>query len=456
MEPDAPTHLITLAQASGPETAISTLLSSYINQTAVCGVLSKWLVDLKTANHQHSSSNHQNGSIEAFDSSKLHQSNTDYVRQLVEKVIAKTAKANFSEKAQQTLLNLSKKDRQFFEEMMEHERWRRLLIDLSADHKDSALLTLLLQSISKRGYHREIAKRITISDYFEVFHGMLASELGLLGKLAVNGGKASAGELNGVNSAETIVNDLKRQSTTTAYTYIYVIELLDDLISKSKVKSQGMKGTQCLGLTRATHKWERLREDIMAHMIKPEDPGVSSFNPLSKKRRADIALTASETYQHQRRKARISYDDSDGANGSSKSDQLGYSVESGVVEALKKYSRNTTVDETLANQLLYNPYTDKSLSPSKIQDQLGDLLCNHALATRYFLHSLFLKKSRSKSNEMRMKCSKLVAMSVLSAQKALQTRGSGKSADEQDAVDVDPVASLSKVSSNIQDLLNML
>lgn len=367
----------------------------------------------------------------------------------MEKVIAKIAKSSFSEKAQQTLLNLPKKDRQFFEEMMEHERWRRLLIDLSAEHKDSALLTLLLQSISKRGHHREIAKRITISDYFEVFHGMLASELGLLGKLAVNGGKASAGELNGSNSADTIVNDLKRQSTTTAYTYIYVIELLDELISRSKIKSKGIKGAQGLGLVRATNKWERLREDIMAHMIKPsEDSGGSSFNPLSRKRRADIALTASEIYQKQRRKTRISNGGSEGGNGSSKSDQLGYSVESGVVEALKKYSRNTTVDETLANQLLYNPYTDKALSPTTIQDQLGDLLCNHALATRYFLHSLFLKKSRSKSNEMRMKSSKLVAMSVLSAQKNLKIRGNHKGANVGDAIEVDPVASLSKVSSN--------
>ena len=291
---------------------------------------------------------------------------------------------------------------------------------------------------------------------------MLASELGLLGKLAVNGGKASADELNGVNSAETIVNDLKRQSTTTAYTYIYVMELLDELISKSKAKASVSalkgKGPQALGLARATHKWERLREDIMEHMIKPlEDSGaVSSFNPLSRKRRADLALTASEIYQRQRRRVRISNSaGKDGVgNGGSKSDQLGYSVESGVIEALKKYSRNTTIDEALLDQLLYNPYTDKSMSPEQIQDKLGGLLYNHVLATEYLLRSLFLKKSRSKSDEMRMKCSKLISMSVLSAQKALESRARGEDASAGDVIEVDPVASLSKVSFNDQDFIN--
>ena len=226
LEPNASNHLITLVtekQNKGAQMAMQSLYSSFVGQTAICGVLSKWLLDLKTANENQSNTSTKAGTIEAFDPKKLHQANADSVRQLIEQVIAKTAKANFTDSAQQRIFNLSKKERQFFEEMMEHKRWRRLLIDLSAEHQGSALLTYCLQSISKRGHHREIAKRINQSDYFDVFHGMLTSEISLLGKTAVNGGKAD--ELNDVNSVETIVNDLKRQCTCTAYTYIYVIEV---------------------------------------------------------------------------------------------------------------------------------------------------------------------------------------------------------------------------------------
>ncbi len=230
MEPNASSHLITLVQekqAEGAQMAVKSLSSSFVGQTAICGVLSRWLVDLKTANEKEGTafSKKFKGTIESFDLKKLHQANAETVRQLMEQVIAKTSKANFTEGAQQRLFDLSRKERQFFEEMMEHERWRRLLIDLSAQHKDSALLTLLLQSISKRGYHREIAKRMDQSDFFEVFHGMLTSELEALGKLSVNGGKATADQLNQLSNADTIVSDLKRQCTSTEYTYVYIIEV---------------------------------------------------------------------------------------------------------------------------------------------------------------------------------------------------------------------------------------
>lgn len=228
MEPNASAHLFTLVhekEAEGAQMAIKSLSSSFYGQTAICGVLSRWLVDLKTANEKDSNTSSKKGTIEAFDLNKLHQANAETIRQLIEQVIARTAKAHFTDEAQQRLFDLSRKERQFFDEMMEHERWRRLLIDLSAQHKDSALLTLLLQSISKRGYHREIAKRMDQSDFFEVFHGMLSSELLALGKLSVNGGKASAHQLNQFSKAETIVSDLKRQCTSTEYTYVYIIEV---------------------------------------------------------------------------------------------------------------------------------------------------------------------------------------------------------------------------------------
>ena len=120
---------------------------------------------------------------------------------------------------------------------MEHSPWRKLLIDLSATFPNSPLLTYCLKEISKRGHHREIAKRIqNQSDYFDVFHGMLVSELCRMGNTAVNGNifdaeKKLLTDFQTDNDEEwnididTLVRDLKRTCTSTAYTYIYSVEV---------------------------------------------------------------------------------------------------------------------------------------------------------------------------------------------------------------------------------------
>lgn len=198
-----------------------------------------------------------------------------------------------------------------------------------------------------------------------------------------------------------------------------------------------------MGLGRATHKWERLREEIKEHMIKPPHNGSAdtSLNPLSRKRRADVALASSELYQKQRRRIRIS-NQSNATNGS---ERLQYSVESGIVSSLKKYSMNTNIDDALADQLLYNPYTDKSLTAEQSQARLGNLLHSNALSTEYLLRSLFIPGVRAKSDEIKMKCSKLVAITVIAAQKNLAGMSYNEEPQE-GAVGVDPVATMSKVS----------
>ena len=203
-----------------------------------------------------------------------------------------------------------------------------------------------------------------------------------------------------------------------------------------------LSGPKALGLRRATRKWERLHEDIEEYMIKPQEK--PSLNPLSRKRRADISLTSSELYQRQRRRVRISNQTKEDSNDS---EGLQYSVQSGVLNALKKYSRNTSVEESLLDQLLYNPYVDKSVSAEEREKQLGELLCGHPLSVEYFLRSLFLPGARVKSHTIRVKCSKLVAMAVLAAQKEVVVR-SHLNAAKIEAVEIDDVESLSKVRFN--------
>lgn len=174
-----------------------------------------------------------------IDETKKRNQVADPIRTLIESVITKTAKDSYTKETQQTILNLkSAADRHFLQEMMEHSSWRKLLIDLCATFPNSPLLTYCLKEICKRGYHREISKRIpNLSDYFDVFHGMLVSELCRLGNTAVNGNifnydKMLVKEVNNVEEDEEwntdldmLVKDLKRSCSSASYTYIYTSEV---------------------------------------------------------------------------------------------------------------------------------------------------------------------------------------------------------------------------------------
>ena len=178
----------------GPK-AIQALVTSHQGLTAVCGLLSLWIAELRTTLAQTSggetrtkmrvsSSNSVASSSSAAKVAAITSgSPADQVRSIAEEVVSRFAKEHFSVENSDNILKLSKAEAAFLEEMIENKRWRRLLIDLSATYKDSALLTYCLKSISKRGHHREIAKRINQSDYFGVFNSMLTSELEFLGTL---------------------------------------------------------------------------------------------------------------------------------------------------------------------------------------------------------------------------------------------------------------------------------
>ena len=84
-----------------------------------------------------------------------------------------------------------------------------------------------LQSISKKGHHREIANRINQSDYFGVFNSMLASELAIAGKIAVDGFSEEVSASIDKNKGQmgSLVKDLRRTCTSTSYTYLYAMEV---------------------------------------------------------------------------------------------------------------------------------------------------------------------------------------------------------------------------------------
>lgn len=202
------TEVVT-SEGGKPLTAIEALSDSYFGETAACGLMSRWLVDLKSQSMSTDSTTERTKTP-----SSLFETAADEIRNMVQDVINRLATERFTKTGGDKILNLSKSEAAFLKEMMISSRWRKLLIDLSATNKDSALLMYCLEQISKRGHHREIARRINQSDHFTVFHAMLASEVQVIGKIAVTSCKGADTSI----PLEDLVDDLKRTCASTAYT----------------------------------------------------------------------------------------------------------------------------------------------------------------------------------------------------------------------------------------------
>jgi hypothetical protein len=214
MEPDVMTHVTEVVTSEGgkAQMAIQALIEGYHGQTAICGLLGRWLADLRC---------HTNTVKDETEKAKQFETSSNDIRDIVQDVINRLVKERFTKDGGDAILDLSKSEAVFLEDMMDSSRWRKLLIDLSASNKDSALLMYCLQSISKRGHHREIARRINQSDHFTVFNAMLSSELAVVGRIAVSACRDKDTSIG----LEELVNDLRRTCTSTSYTFLYALEV---------------------------------------------------------------------------------------------------------------------------------------------------------------------------------------------------------------------------------------
>ena len=379
MEPgclDNVRELISGGGNEGGSKAMQSLLSSFHGETAICGVLGLWLADLKSAEE------------EPTKAAKA----ADHVRDTAQEVITKIAKDRFTKAGGDNIFQLKKSEAVFLEDMMDSSLWRKLLIDLSATHRDSTLLSYCLSSISKRGHHREIAKRINQSDHFQVYSAMLASEFTIVG----NGGEAMG--------MHDLLEDLRRTCTSTSYTYLYAIELLRHLVHTAEERASSDPS-----LNQAIRKWTRLREELENAMV---DPAVSAktagSSSLYRKRRRDVALTISELTQRQRRRLRPGVDE----NGNLQ-DEHRDSLELALSNLLLRHAESKKFDDQMLDQLLSHGSNPK---------QLGRLVNAHPLAIKALLGHLFLPGSlRVGSLTTRSKCARLVALAVLAAEAATKT-----------------------------------
>jgi hypothetical protein len=389
--------VVAATESNNPAKAISALIENYHGQTAVCGLLARWLTDLHQAKEK---ADTKDSAIKMLPD--LNHGNcacAEKIREAAQDVINKIVKERFTKDAGDSILDLSKAEAAFLEDMMDSPRWRKLLIDLSSRHKDSAVLLYCLRAISKRGHHREISKRINQSDHFAVFNAMLLSELAVVGCQAVSAGSDALAAM----AMDELVRDLNRSCSSTSYTYLYAVELLRRLVNSAKTQASKSSGNDAERLRRAVRKWEAMIQGLESHMVDPTATAAGS-SPIFRKRRLDIALTISEL--NQKKERRLIDDSMNAGNDKGHRERL----EAALLTLLRRHSVGIQLDDAVLDQLL----------PSGLDldtKGVGDLLLQQPLAVCALLGHVYKPgPGRVTSPSIRNKCARLVALSTIAAQ----------------------------------------
>lgn len=363
LEHDAIENVILVSQAHGtPQQTIATVVDALACQPAICGLISKWLFTTMGTS-------------------------PDDVRKLAEDVIISFAKESFTREAGDRITELRKSQTQFLSSMMESSRWRKLLIDLSATHRDSAILKFCLGEISKGGHHREIANRINQSEHFEVFNAMLTSELKSIVKLAV-----AAGTETSSTSIIEVVENLEKACTGSAYTYFYTQNMITVLLER--VEALGNEPR----IQRVVRKLQHLRMRLEAYMIDPDASKASSDDSMFRKRRLEVTLSVSDLRQ---KKSRVSSSN----HGSNQTSEL----EKSLIYFVKRYAAGIKIDVSVLDPLL-----PQGLSSDG--SVIGSLLIENPPTVKALLAQLFRAGSfRASSHSVRSKCARLLAFATLAS-----------------------------------------
>jgi hypothetical protein len=428
------TEVVT-AERGNPQKAISALIESFQGQTAICGLLGHWLGEIRAPTEASSSDKVKAKNVPS-------QAAADEIREVAQNVVYTIAKQRFSKAAGDSILDLSKSEAAFLEDMMDSPRWRRLLIDLSASHKDSAVLVYCLRAISKRGHHREIAKRINQSDHFAVFNAMLLSELTVIGKVAMSAGSDSLS----ANGLIELTDDLRRASSSTSYTYLYSVEMIRYLVGKLRRDINPAMGDRFGCVLR---KWEALSQELESTMMDPlASSSEAGSSPLFRKRRLEVALTVSELHQRQRKRQRNTEHESNGGENG----KLLITLENALLRFLRKYSTGIQIDDSTLDALLPQGL-DLGTAPIT-----GKLLIEHPLAIRALLGYLYKPGStRVTSPVLKNKCSRMIALAVMAAEVAAREEKNEDTQEQENGSDEVALTRMILQGSQLcEDLENMI
>ncbi|KAL3817077.1 hypothetical protein ACHAXA_000127 [Cyclostephanos tholiformis] len=454
MEADVLDSIEVLVRRSGPEVAVpmamQSLLDGYNGDAAMCGLLGSWLARLKSttmadegystgegkgrATVARAASSSSSASYVGDDEDDhddvdddrtplIREGAADAARDVVEGVIARLAKERFTKVHGDAIIGLDKRrEAAFIDKMIKSDRWRRLLIDLSATNKGSMLFMICLQKISNLGHHRDIAKRIDPSEFFGVFDSMLQSELAIAGGAAVDGYAMDVVDMidASVGPMGTLLSDLRRNCTSTSYTYLYAMEVIGALLTKSNDRLAAAADVESIChtrrsmmLKRAIRKWERLRDELEDEMLHPSNTGTT----FQRKRRIDVALTVSDLFQRKRLRADPRSRNASADNldmGISTTGDLENALDSALILLLTKNSLDVPIDKEVLDNVLKYAYGGST-------DRIGDLLIRHPTAVTALLNNLFGPKRRIRQLETRLKCARLVALAVTASERAARS-----------------------------------
>lgn len=187
--------------------------------------------------------------------------------------------------------------------------WRRLLIKLSDEHRESILLNWCIRELSQLGYHREIAQVIREADYFSVCNALLVDTIFRLGSAIAEGGATYSDIANGSDSGTfesrsggasgtsnhdnvaSLMIDLKRMCGSSEYMFIYTQFLLSEILNKlssdansinSQKRSFDETQQQASGETSSNstddpmkdmwrHKVRRIQDELEDHLVWQRD-----------------------------------------------------------------------------------------------------------------------------------------------------------------------------------------
>lgn len=218
LEPGCIRNIQTIVEKEGEEDGVNmateAISDSYKGNTVICGFLASWLKELKAA----SSASSADTAVQQKDSGDVA---SNEVRDIVQNVLYGATKEKFNKEKADEMTSMEKEETLFIDAMIASPRWRNLLIDLATANKDSVLLKYCIRKISDLGHHRELAKRINMTDDFSVFNSTLKAEFTAIGDLI----SSVASDSDSSMDLREMVDDVKRMCTSASFTYLYAVEV---------------------------------------------------------------------------------------------------------------------------------------------------------------------------------------------------------------------------------------
>lgn len=185
--------------------------------------------------------------------------------------------------------------------------------------------------------------------------------------------------------------------------------MLNELIKRAAAKAKTVSGPKGLGLIRAVKKWSRIAEEMEEHMMAcPSSSQSHSIQSMANKRKLEVSSTLIDLQQRQKRRI------------DPLTDENINSLDSALLLLMTRHSAGVVIDETILDRILsFSSKHERNDGLSCWFKHIGGMLIEHPFAIDALLHALFFPGVRINAVNVKMKCAKLVAMSVVASEKKI-------------------------------------